>query len=120
MGALEMGLEETELQPLVDAWRTANPRIVQFWWNIDRAVKQAVQEQTVCRVGCLTFRYGRGFLFIQLPSGRRLCYAHPRIGSNRFGGESIEYMGMDATKHWGRVESYEKLMVSRQRARFEP
>ena len=106
MGALEMGLEEAELQPLVDAWRTANPRIVQFWWNIDRAVKQAVQEQTACRVGCLTFRYGRGFLFIQLPSGRRLCYAHPRIGSNRFGGESIEYMGMDATKHWSRVESY--------------
>ena len=106
MGALEMGLNEGELQPLVDAWRSANPKIVAFWWNVDKAVKTAIKEQSTRKVGCLTFSYGRGCLFIHLPSGRQLCYVHPRIGTNRFGGESIEYMGMDATKHWGRIESY--------------
>lgn len=106
MGGLEMGLTEDELQPLVNMWRTANPRIVQYWWDVDRAVKTAVKKQTASKVGCVSFEVRSGMLFITLPSGRRLSYVKPRIGENRFGGESVTYMGVDATKHWSRVESY--------------
>ena len=89
MGALDMGLAESELQPLVDAWREANPNIVAFWWAVDRAVKQAVKEHVDSKVGNLHFAYRSGFLFITLPSGRKLAYAKPQMGINRFGGEDF-------------------------------
>ena len=106
MGALDMGLEEKELQPLVDAWRSTNPNIVRFWWDVDAAVKKAVREHLPARVGCISFFWKSGMLFIELPSGRRLAYVKPRIGINHFGGESVTYMGIDAQKKWSRIESY--------------
>lgn len=106
MGALEMGLSEDELQPLVNMWRNSNPNIVSFWWQIDNAVKTAIQLRTTEKVGCLEFTVKNGMLFITLPSGRKLAYVQPRIGMNQFGGESVTYMGIDATKKWSRIESY--------------
>ena len=106
MGGLEMGLTEDELQPLVNMWRNANPRIVQYWWDVDRAVKTAVKKRVPSKVGCCGFEARNGMLFITLPSGRRLAYVKPRIGENRFGGESVTYFGIDGTKHWSRIESY--------------
>lgn len=105
MGALEMGLKE-ELQPLVNAWRNANPNIVKFWWAVDKAVKEAVSERTTTKTHGLTFSFKSGMLFITLPSGRKLAYVKPRIGMNQFGGESITYEGIGATKKWERLESY--------------
>lgn len=106
MGALEAGMKEEELGPLVAAWREANPRIVQMWWAVDRAVKTAVKDKTVTRTYGLIFEYRGAMLYITLPSGRQLSYVKPRIGENRFGGESVTYMGMDTTKHWARIESF--------------
>lgn len=106
MGALDMGLSEDELQPLVNMWRNSNPNIVSFWWQIDNAVKTAIQLHTTGKVGCLKFTVRNGMLFITLPSGRKLAYVQPRIGMNQFGGESVTYMGIDATKKWSRIESY--------------
>lgn len=106
MGALEMGVPEEELKPLVDAWRSSNPRIVQFWWDVDREVKRCVKERCATETHSLRFIYKSGFLFIILPSGRRLAYVKPKIGENRFGGESITYEGVGGTKKWERLESY--------------
>lgn len=106
MGALEMGLAEDELQPLVDSWRTANPNIVRFWWEIDRCVKETVKMRTTTQTHNIKFIYQSGILFIELPSGRRLSYIKPRMGENRFGGESVTYEGIGATKKWERLESY--------------
>ena len=106
MGAMDMGLSEDELYPLVQSWRSANPHIVDFWWQVDAAVKTAIEEHIPMRVGCIRFLYQSGMLFIQLPSGRRLSYVKPRIGENRFGGESVNYEGIGATKKWERLESY--------------
>ena len=106
MGALDMGLKESELQPLVDAWREANPNIVAFWWAVDRAVKKAVKEHLDSKLGNLHFAYRSGFLFITLPSGRKLAYAKPQMGVNRFGSESVTYEGVGLTKKWERLESY--------------
>jgi DNA polymerase len=106
MGALEMGLSEDELYPLVQSWRSANPHIVDFWWQVDAAVKTAIKEHVPMRVGVIRFLYQSGMLFIQLPSGRRLSYVKPRIGENRFGGESVTYEGIGAMKKWERLESY--------------
>lgn len=106
MGALEMGLTEDELQPLVGAWRKANPHIVKFWWDVDRAVKTAVKQKTTATTNGVSFSYQSGFLFITLPSGRRLAYVKPRMGENRFGGESVTYEGVGGTKKWERLESY--------------
>lgn len=106
MGALDAGMKEEELGPLVAAWRAANPNIVQMWWAVDRAVKTAVKEKTITRTHGLTFEYRGAMLYITLPSGRQLSYVKPRIGENRFGGESVTYMGMDTTKHWSRIESF--------------
>lgn len=106
MGALEIGLSEDELQPLVNMWRNSNPNIVSFWWQIDNAVKTAIQLHTTEKVGCLAFTVKNGMLFITLPSGRKLAYVQPRIGMNQFGGESVTYMGIDAAKKWSRIESY--------------
>ncbi|MCC8045851.1 MAG: DNA polymerase, partial [Clostridiales bacterium] len=106
MGALDMGLAEEELQPLVDAWRTSNPNIVQFWWDVDSAVKTTVKQRLDTETHGIQFKYRSGMLFIQLPSGRRLCYVKPKMGTNRFGGESVTYEGVGGTKKWERIESY--------------
>ena len=106
MGALEMGLSEEELQPLVDAWRLANPNIVRFWWDVDGAVKECVQKGVTTETHGIRFQYQSGMLFIRLPSGRRLAYVKPRMGENRFGGESVTYEGVGGTKKWERIESY--------------
>ena len=106
MGALEMGLTEEELQPLVNAWRNANPMITALWWDIDRAVKTTVREHIPTEVAGLKFTYESGFLFMKLPSGRRLAYVKPRMGINQFGSESVTYEGVSATKKWERLESY--------------
>lgn len=106
MGALEMGLAEEELQPLVDAWRNSNPMITQFWWDVDRAVKECIKKRLPTETHGVRFTYQSGMLFITLPSGRRLAYVKPRIGENRFGGESVTYMGVGGTKKWERLESY--------------
>ena len=106
MGALEMGITEEELKPLVDAWRDANPNITELWWDVDRAVKEAVDLRTSSETHGIQFVYESGFLFICLPSGRRLAYVKPRIGENRFGGESVTYEGVGGTKKWERLESY--------------
>ena len=106
MGALEMGLTEEELKPLVDMWRNASPHIVEYWWKIDEAVKQTVQLRIPTKVGVLRFEYAGGMLFIHLPSGRRLTYVSPRLDPNQYGGESITYLGQDASKKWTRIESY--------------
>ena len=106
MGALEMGLEETELKPLVDSWRKSNPRIVQLWWDVDKAVKECVKERTSSESHGIRFSYESGFLFITLPSGRKLAYIKPRMGENQFGGEAVTYEGIGTTKKWDRLESY--------------
>ena len=106
MGALDMGLGEVELQPLVDSWRAANPNIVHLWWDVDRCVKDTVKNRVTTETHGIRFFYQSGMLFIQLPSGRRLSYVKPRIGENRFGGESVTYKGVGSTKKWERIESY--------------
>lgn len=106
MGALDMGLEEEELQPLVDSWRAANPNIVRFWWDVDRCVKDTVKNRVTTETHGIRFFYQSGMLFIQLPSGRRLSYVKPRMGENRFGGEAVTYEGVCGTKKWERIESY--------------
>lgn len=106
MGALDMGLSEEELQPLVNSWRASNPMITAFWWDVDRAVKTAITQRIPTEVRSIRFFYKSGMLFIQLPSGRRLSYVKPRIGINQFGGESVTYEGVGTTKKWKRIESY--------------
>lgn len=106
MGALEMGLAEEELQPLVDAWRTSNPNIVQLWWDVDNAVKTTVRQRLDTETHGIRFRYRSGMLFIILPSGRQLCYVKPKMGTNKFGGDSVTYEGVGSTKKWERIESY--------------
>ena len=106
MGALDMGLEEEELQPLVDSWRSANPNIVRFWWDVDRCVKDTVKNRVTTETHGIRFFYQSGMLFIQLPSGRRLSYVKPHMGENRFGGEAVTYEGVGGTKKWERIESY--------------
>ncbi|AWW25970.1 hypothetical protein DOZ58_04500 [Acetobacterium sp. KB-1] len=106
MGALESGMQEDELKPLVDAWRQANPNIVRFWWAVDRVVKECIKQKTTSETHGIYFSYQSGFLFITLPSGRKLAYVKPRIGENRFGGESVSYEGVGGTKKWERIESY--------------
>lgn len=106
MGAIEMGLTEDELPPLVDAWRQSNPRIVEFWWAVDRAVMEAVRYKHSTSSYGLTFSCRSGMLFIKLPSGRNLAYVKPKVGTNKFGGECITYEGVGATKKWERLDSY--------------
>lgn len=106
MGALAMGMQEEELQPLVDSWRVANPHIVDFWWEVDRAVKMVVKQRIPAEVCGIKMYWKSGFLFIVLPSGRKLAYVKPRMGENKFGGESVTYEGVGGTKKWERLESY--------------
>lgn len=111
MGALEMGLAEEELQPLVEAWRTSNSAVVSFWWQIDRAAMNAIRYHTPEEVAGIRFNCRSGMLFITLPSGRRLSYVKPRIGVNQFGGDCITYEGVGGTKKWERLESYGPKLV---------
>jgi len=106
MGALEMGIDENELPVLVDAWRQANPRIVKFWWDVDRAAMEAVRSRRSSATHGITFSCQSGMLFITLPSSRRLAYVKPRIGENQFGGQCITYEGVGGTKKWERLDSY--------------
>ena len=106
MGALDMGLSEDELQPLVDMWRSSNPNIVKFWWEVDRCVKETVKKRVPTETHGIRFIYQSGMLFIKLPSGRQLSYVKPRMGENRFGGEAVTYEGVGGTKKWERIESY--------------
>lgn len=110
-GALESGMKEDELKPLVDAWRAANPNIVDFWWAVDRAAKVCIKERSTKVTHGIRFIYRGSMMFIELPSRRRLAYVKPRIGENRFGGESITYMGLDLSKKWTRIESYGPKLV---------
>ncbi|EPI54286.1 DNA-directed DNA polymerase [Gardnerella vaginalis JCP7276] len=106
MGALDMGLTEDELQPLVDAWRSSNPMVTTLWWDVDRAVKQCVHEHVSVRTHNIVFTYKSGFLIIELPSKRCLYYVKPRVEENKYGGESVTYEGVGSTKKWERLESY--------------
>lgn len=106
MGALDMGLSEEELYPLVDSWRSANTNIVQFWWDVDRCVKDTVQMHARTETHGIVFTYTSGMMFITLPSGRQLAYVKPRMGVNQFGSEAVTYMGIGTTKKWERIESY--------------
>ena len=106
MGALEMGLSEDELPALVSAWRQANPKIVQFWWAVDRAVMDAVTRKTTTKTHGIVFSARNGMLFITLPSGRSLAYVKPKIGTNKFGGDCITYEGVGGTRKWERLDSY--------------
>lgn len=106
MGAIDMGLNEDELQPLVNSWRQANPNIVLFWWDVDQAVKTAVKDQIQTETHGIGFEVNKGMLFITLPSGRKIAYIKPKIGENQFGGESVTYEGTGTAKRWERLESY--------------
>lgn len=106
MGALDMGLTDDELQPLVDAWRSSNPMVTTLWWDVDRAVKQCVHEHVSVRTHNIVFTYKSGFLIIKLPSKRCLYYVKPRVEENKYGGESVTYEGVGSTKKWERLESY--------------
>ena len=106
MGALDQGLTEEELQPLVDMWRKSNPNIVKFWWNIDAAVIKAVKDKMPVTLNGIGFEYASGILFIRLPSGRLLAYVKPRVEQNVYGRDSITYEGVGVSKRWERIESY--------------
>lgn len=106
MGALNMGLEEEELQPLVNVWRQSNPNITKLWWDVDRAAKICVKQKTPTQTHGINFLYESGMMFIVLPSGRKLAYVKPRMGENKFGGEAVTYEGVGGTKKWERIESY--------------
>jgi DNA polymerase len=111
MGATDMGLREDELMPLVTAWRTANPYIVRFWWDVGRAALTAVRDKTHTATHGISFTYQSGMLFITLPSGRRLAYVKPRIGINQYGSDCVTYEGVGATKKWERLETYGPKLV---------
>ena len=111
MGALEMGLTEDELYPLVEAWRQTNPNIVSFWWDVDRAAMEAVKFRHEADTHGIHFEYKSGMLFITLPSGRKLAYVKPKIGTNKFGGQCITYEGVGGTKKWERLETYGARLV---------
>ena len=111
MGALDMGLQEEELQPLVSQWRNSNPHITKFWWEVDAAAVKAVKERTEVVLGNLCFTYRSGILFVTLPSGRKLSYIKPRMTQNRFGRESLSYEGVGESKKWMRIETYGPKLV---------
>ena len=111
MGALDMGLTEDELPPLVAAWRKANPHMVQFWWDVDAAAIKAVREKQKTKVGKIIFEYKSGILFITLPSGRKLSYVKPRMAVNKFGRDGLTYEGISENKKWSRIETYGPKLV---------
>ena len=111
MGALDMGLSEDELLQLVDAWRQSNPHIVNLWWTVDRAAMEAVKYKHTTTAYGLTFSCRSGILFITLPSGRKLAYVKPKVGTNKFGGSCITYEGIGSTKKWERLDTYGPKLV---------
>ena len=111
MGALDMGLSEDDLPPLVAAWRRANPHIAQFWWDVDKAAVEAVTKRAKTRAGRIGFEYRSGILFVMLPSGRKLAYVKPRMAVNKFGREGLTYEGILENKKWGRIETYGPKLV---------
>lgn len=111
MGALNMGLAEEELSPLVSTWRNANPHITQFWWDVDVAAIKTVTEKRETRVGRITFFYQSGILFAMLPSGRKLAYVKPRMAVNKFGRNGLTYEGIGESGKWGRIETYGPKLV---------
>ena len=111
MGAINLGLQESELKPLVDMWRKSNPRITKLWWDIDKAAKECIKGRKPAEAHGIHFIYQSGMMFVQLPSGRRLVYVKPRIGTNQFGGESITYYGVGEQKKWTRLETYGPKLV---------
>lgn len=111
MGALDMGLTEEELPPLVAAWRKANPHMVQFWWDVDAAAIKAVTEKQKTKVGRIIFECKSGILFITLPSGRKLSYVKPRMAVNKFGRDGLTYEGISENKKWSRIETYGPKLV---------
>ena len=106
MGGEKLGLSEDEMASIVDAWRKANPRIAQMWWDVNRAALEAIKNGTSQMVGRIKVYQKLGALVIALPSGRELIYPSPRVGENRFGGESITFMGLGLNRKWGRIETY--------------
>lgn len=111
MGATKMGLTDDELPPLVSMWREASPKIVQFWWDVDKAAKDCIRTNLPTKTHGISFTYQGNCLFIKLRSGRKLCYPQPKIGINRFGSESITFMGINTVKKWGRIETYGAKLV---------
>ena len=111
MGAISLGLQESELKPLVDMWRNSNPRITKLWWDIDKAAKDCIKERKPSEAHGIRFSYQSGMMFVRLPSGRNLVYVKPRIGENQFGGESITYYGVGEQKKWTRLETYGPKLV---------
>ena len=111
MGAINLGLQESELKPLVDMWRNSNPRITKLWWDIDKAAKDCIKERKPAETHGIRFSYQSGMMFVRLPSGRNLVYVKPRIGENQFGGESITYYGVGEQKKWTRLETYGPKLV---------
>ena len=111
MGADALGLSDAELKQIVTDWREASPHIVQLWWDVEAAAMKAVRQKISAESNGIIFSYESGFLFVQLPGGRRLAYVKPRIGENRFGGESITYWGVGTSKRWERLETYSGKLV---------
>ncbi|WP_165473226.1 DNA polymerase, partial [Clostridioides difficile] len=114
MGAIKMGLKEEELQPIVTAWRNANPNITKFWWDVDKAAKKAIKDRTIVEIQHgIKFIYNPGVLFIELPSSRRLSYLRPKIEPHTtFSGDKITYEGMEQTsKQWKRIDTYGPKLV---------
>jgi len=111
MGALNLGIAESELKPLVDAWRLSNPKIVKLWWDIDKAAKTCVKTRKATNAYGIEFTYQSGMLFIKLPSGRQLVYVKPLMGINSYGSESLTYEGIGEQKKWCRLETYGPKLV---------
>ena len=111
MGALSMGLAEDELKPLVNTWRSANPNITRFWWDVDKAALKIVKEKIPQTVGKLKFQCTSGILFVTLPSGRKLSYVKPEIRLNKFGRDGLTYEGIGEKKQWCRIDTYGPKLV---------
>ncbi|MEK1368185.1 DNA polymerase [Limosilactobacillus fermentum] len=111
MGATKLGLTEDELPPLVQMWRNVSPHIVQFWWDVDKAAKECIKTHLPQTTHGMKFIYRSGCMFLRLRSGRYLCYPKPKIGTNRFGSESIIFMGINTVKKWDRIETYGAKLV---------
>lgn len=111
MGALDMGLKESELPDLIDDWRGASPKIVQYWWDVEKAAVDTFKTKEEHRIGKLAFRYYSGTLWMVLPSGRKLAYLKPKLQPNRFGRMSLTFEGVGANNKWSRQETYSGKLV---------
>ena len=111
MGALDMGLKESELPDIIESWRTANPKIVQFWWDVEKAAMDTVNDHKDRTVGRVGFQFSANTLWIILPSGRRLAYIKPKLQPNRFGRMAVTFEGLNAGNKWSRGETYSGKLV---------